>query len=169
MEPRNKYIAAEIEIGYRRLEKTSARGPRNRMGVREEGGTVYGELKSDSLFIRDIFRRTNEWTEGRTDGEKRECARCVFVLISSRQEMRLSIGEPARFPCSSPSKETESPEMRISIRLTRNNGRAGIPRRRCLEVNVVRKRDSPPANKKPVDLTLYLSRTRLTVKRRQDS
>lgn len=32
--------------------------------------------------------------------------------------MRLSIEEPA---CLLPSKEAESPEMRISIRLTRNN------------------------------------------------
>lgn len=51
-------------------------------------------------------------------------SRRIFVLISSRQEMRLSIEEPA---CLLPSKEAESPEMRISIRLTRNNDRT-VPR-----------------------------------------
>lgn len=67
---------------FARQEERKAGGRRVEM--------VQRELKSDSLFIRDIFRRMN--------GERRsrERAQSVFVLISLRQEMRLSIGgEPA--------------------------------------------------------------------------
>lgn len=78
-------------------------------------------LKSDSLFIRDIFRSRERPAERMGERVQR-----VFVLISSKQEMRLSIGERLvpLLPCSLAISGSfrrgwlKSPELRISIHLT---------------------------------------------------